>query len=155
MSRSATAVRQVIKAYDVRGLVGEEIDEGFVADVGAAFARLVRGADRVVIGYDMRESSPALADAFASGQFVLDERFDALVLAVPSPQAVPLLAPHSPVLASLVAEAEQERIFTPQAAYGYFKAAGQGNDIVLFDESGTNEVARFALPRKVPWMNAS
>ena len=67
MSRSATAVRQVIKAYDVRGLVGEEIDEGFVADVGAAFARLVRGADRVVIGYDMRESSPALADAFAGG----------------------------------------------------------------------------------------
>ena len=67
MSRSATAVRQVIKAYDVRGLVGEEIDEGFVADVGAAFARLVRGADRVVIGYDMRESSPALADAFAVG----------------------------------------------------------------------------------------
>ncbi len=53
-----------------------------------------------------------------------------------------------PVLASLVAEAEQERIFTPQAAYGYFKAAGQGNDIVLFDESGTNEVARFALPRQ-------
>ena len=67
MSRSATVVRQVIKAYDVRGLVGEEIDEGFVADVGAAFARLVRGADRVVIGYDMRESSPALADAFAGG----------------------------------------------------------------------------------------
>ena len=38
MSRSATAVRQVIKAYDVRGLVGEEINEPFVAAVGAAFA---------------------------------------------------------------------------------------------------------------------
>ena len=43
MSRPAAAVHRVIKAYDVRGLVGEEIDESLVADVGAAFARLMRG----------------------------------------------------------------------------------------------------------------
>ena len=42
MSRSAAVVHRVIKAYDVRGLVGEEIDESFVEDVGAAFARLMR-----------------------------------------------------------------------------------------------------------------
>ncbi|MGV0791652.1 phosphomannomutase/phosphoglucomutase [Mycolicibacterium sp. XJ1819] len=68
-SRPAAAVHRVIKAYDVRGLVGEEIDEQFVADVGAAFARLMRdeNATRVVIGRDMRASSPALADAFAEG----------------------------------------------------------------------------------------
>ena len=69
MSRPAAAVHRVIKAYDVRGLVGDEIDEGFVADVGAAFARMVRdeGARQVAIGYDMRDSSPALAAAFADG----------------------------------------------------------------------------------------
>ena len=69
MSRPAAAVNRVIKAYDVRGLVGEEIDERFVNDVGGAFARLMReeGADRVAIGYDMRESSPSLAEAFAEG----------------------------------------------------------------------------------------
>ncbi len=70
MARPAAAVESVIKAYDVRGLVGTEIDEAFVADVGAAFARLVRGegvSGRVVIGHDMRDSSPALADAFAQG----------------------------------------------------------------------------------------
>ena len=72
MSRPAAAVHRVIKAYDVRGLVGEEIDEQFVADVGGAFARLVRDGDRAaqrrsVIGYDMRSSSPSLADAFAEG----------------------------------------------------------------------------------------
>jgi phosphomannomutase len=72
MSRPAAAVNRVIKAYDVRGLVGEEIDEAFVADVGGAFARLVRdesrpGAGRVAIGYDMRASSPSLAAAFAEG----------------------------------------------------------------------------------------
>ena len=71
MSRPAAVVHRVIKAYDVRGLVGEEIDESFVTDVGAAFARLVRdggdGAERIAVGYDMRESSPALAAAFAAG----------------------------------------------------------------------------------------
>ncbi|WP_137145386.1 phosphomannomutase/phosphoglucomutase [Mycolicibacterium sp. CR10] len=68
MSRPAEAVQRVIKAYDVRGLVGDEIDEQFVSEVGAAFARLVRdGARQVVIGHDMRESSPALAKAFAEG----------------------------------------------------------------------------------------
>ncbi len=69
MSRPAAAVQRVIKAYDVRGLVGEELDESFVADVGGAFARLVRdqGAGQVVIGHDMRASSPSLAAAFADG----------------------------------------------------------------------------------------
>ncbi|CQD05005.1 phosphomannomutase [Mycolicibacterium conceptionense] len=69
MSRPAAAVHDVIKAYDVRGLVGSQIDEAFVSEVGGAFARLVRaeGAAQVVIGYDMRASSPALAAAFADG----------------------------------------------------------------------------------------
>ena len=70
MPRSAAEVRRVIKAYDVRGLVGTELDEAFVRDVGAAFARLMRregAGSQVVIGYDMRESSPGLAAAFADG----------------------------------------------------------------------------------------
>jgi phosphomannomutase len=62
-------VHHVVKAYDVRGLVGEEIDESLAVDCGAAFARLMRdeGARRVTIGYDMRDSSPSLAAAFATG----------------------------------------------------------------------------------------
>ncbi|MGE2713302.1 phosphomannomutase/phosphoglucomutase [Mycolicibacterium litorale] len=68
MSRPAATVHRVIKAYDVRGLVGEELDEAFVADVGGAFARLVSDtAGQVVIGHDMRSSSPALSEAFADG----------------------------------------------------------------------------------------
>jgi phosphomannomutase len=69
MSRPAAAVHRVVKAYDVRGLVGEELDESLVSDLGAAFARLMRteGARQVAIGYDMRDSSPALAAAFAAG----------------------------------------------------------------------------------------
>ena len=68
MSRPAAAVQHVIKAYDVRGLVGEEIDEQFVSEVGAAFARLVRAdATQVAVGHDMRASSPSLCEAFAEG----------------------------------------------------------------------------------------
>lgn len=69
MPRPAAVVNRVIKAYDVRGLVGDEIDESFATDVGAAFARLMRdeGGRQVVIGHDMRDSSPPLAAAFAHG----------------------------------------------------------------------------------------
>ncbi|MFN3338537.1 MAG: phosphomannomutase/phosphoglucomutase [Dietzia sp.] len=69
MARSAESVRAVIKAYDVRGVVGEQIDEDFVREVGASFARLMRseGAETVVVGHDMRDSSPALSQAFGDG----------------------------------------------------------------------------------------
>ena len=62
-------LKSVIKAYDVRGVVGESIDEDFVRTAGAAFAHILRGEgeDRIAVGHDMRPSSPALADAFAEG----------------------------------------------------------------------------------------
>lgn len=53
-----------------------------------------------------------------------------------------------PVMKRMLDLCEAENILHPQAAYGYWKAAGQGNDLILFDESGDNEVARFALPRQ-------
>lgn len=67
--RNREALDAVIKAYDVRGVVGEDIDEAFVRDVGAAFASLLREENEttVAIGHDMRPSSPQLADAFAEG----------------------------------------------------------------------------------------
>ncbi|MBL1076233.1 phosphomannomutase/phosphoglucomutase [Nocardia sp. 2] len=69
VARSAESVHAVIKAYDVRGVVGEQIDADFVRDVAGSFARLMRGegAKRVVIGHDMRDSSPELSEAFADG----------------------------------------------------------------------------------------
>ncbi|CAB0542232.1 phosphomannomutase/phosphoglucomutase [Corynebacterium diphtheriae] len=67
--RTRESVTKVIKAYDVRGVVGVDIDSDFIAEVGAAFGALMRGegAARVAIGHDMRPSSPELADAFARG----------------------------------------------------------------------------------------
>lgn len=67
--RDREAIASVIKAYDVRGVVGDGIDADLVRDTGAAFGLLMRGegAARVVIGHDMRDSSPGLSDAFAEG----------------------------------------------------------------------------------------
>jgi phosphomannomutase len=56
----------IVKAYDIRGVVGTELDEDCAREIGAAFTRLV-GGPAVVIGHDMRESSPGLAAAFAEG----------------------------------------------------------------------------------------
>lgn len=56
----------IVKAYDIRGVVGEQLDAAVVRDFGAAFARLV-GGPAVVIGHDMRDSSPGLSKAFADG----------------------------------------------------------------------------------------
>jgi phosphomannomutase len=59
----------IVKAYDIRGVVGEQLDAPTVRDLGAAMAALVgaEGARGVVIGHDMRDSSPELATAFAEG----------------------------------------------------------------------------------------
>lgn len=57
---------KVFKAYDVRGIVGEQLDEDLARATGAAYVEVL-GVDALVIGYDMRPSSPALAGAFADG----------------------------------------------------------------------------------------
>jgi 5-methyltetrahydrofolate--homocysteine methyltransferase len=53
-----------------------------------------------------------------------------------------------PVLKRMLALAEAENILKPQAIYGYWKCAGQGNDLILFEEDGVTEAARFTLPRQ-------
>lgn len=56
------------KAYDVRGIVGETIDVRIVEAVGAAFVDVLGLAgQRVLVGGDMRPSSPEFIDAFAKG----------------------------------------------------------------------------------------
>ena len=69
ISHTEASLKDVIKAYDVRGVVGETIDADFVRTVGAAFAHILRGEGEttIAVGYDMRPSSPELAQAFAEG----------------------------------------------------------------------------------------
>ncbi|HXZ02328.1 MAG TPA: methionine synthase [Stellaceae bacterium] len=53
-----------------------------------------------------------------------------------------------PILQRLLDAAIQQDILVPQAAYGYWKCAAEGNDLILFGEDGTSEVARFSFPRQ-------
>jgi len=56
----------IVKAYDIRGVVPDQLDEGVAEAVGAAFAA-VTGARTIVTVHDMRTSSGPLADAFGRG----------------------------------------------------------------------------------------
>jgi 5-methyltetrahydrofolate--homocysteine methyltransferase len=53
-----------------------------------------------------------------------------------------------PVLSRICDIAIRENILVPQAAYGYWRCAAQGNDVILFDDSGRKEIARFSFPRQ-------
>jgi phosphomannomutase len=59
-----------VKAYDVRGTVPDQLNSDVARAFGAAFVRVLRGegaVTQIVIGHDMRPSSPDLAQAFAEG----------------------------------------------------------------------------------------
>ncbi len=61
---------KIIKAYDIRGLVDEEISPDFAFALGIAFSKFIereREPATVVVGEDMRPSSPDLATAFSDG----------------------------------------------------------------------------------------
>ncbi|WP_423463197.1 phosphomannomutase/phosphoglucomutase [Promicromonospora sp. MS192] len=70
----ALDLNRIIKAYDVRGLVPEELSPEVARAIGTAFARVVVRPEAsddsrpaVVVGRDMRDSGPDLVDAFAAG----------------------------------------------------------------------------------------
>jgi phosphomannomutase len=65
---SAASLSAVFKAYDVRGTVPDQIDDELARAVGGAFVQVTQAAGSgVVVGHDMRPSSPGMARAFAEG----------------------------------------------------------------------------------------
>ncbi|MDQ4064675.1 MAG: phosphomannomutase/phosphoglucomutase [Actinomycetota bacterium] len=60
------ALETIFKAYDIRGIYPDELDEEGARRIGAAFVGFV-ATDRIVVGRDMRVSSPPLAQAFIDG----------------------------------------------------------------------------------------
>jgi phosphomannomutase len=59
-------MEDIFKAYDIRGSYPDELDESIAWKIGAAFASLLN-APNIVVGRDMRLSSPTLTDAFIKG----------------------------------------------------------------------------------------
>ncbi|MEP7055968.1 MAG: phosphomannomutase/phosphoglucomutase [Actinomycetota bacterium] len=75
-------VSGLIKAYDVRGVVPDELDEALARDIGRCFGALIQPAAAIVIGHDMRESGPGLAAAFADG--VMSQGIDVIRIGLAS-----------------------------------------------------------------------
>jgi phosphomannomutase len=76
---------KIIKAYDIRGLVKDEITLDFSFSLGIAFAKFLeyeREPATIVIGEDMRPSSPLLADAFSDG--VISQGMDVIRIGLAS-----------------------------------------------------------------------
>jgi phosphomannomutase len=79
--RRGLDVSAIVKAYDIRGLVPDELDPARAYAIGAAFVRVTE-ADRVAVGHDMRPSSAELVAAFTDG--VLDQGADAVQIGLAS-----------------------------------------------------------------------
>jgi phosphomannomutase len=69
-----TDLGRIVKAYDVRGTVPDQLNDGVAQALGTAFIQTLRArgaldaaGGRIVVGHDMRESSPPLVAAFARG----------------------------------------------------------------------------------------
>lgn len=64
----AETLTAIVKTYDVRGLVGSQLTEELVTALGAGFVdELGAAGGEIVVGHDMRDSSPSFAQAFARG----------------------------------------------------------------------------------------
>ena len=74
-------VAAIVKAYDIRGVVPDQLDDDTARAIGAAFASIA-GGPAMVIGRDMRESGTGLAAAFAEG--VTSQGLDAILIGLAS-----------------------------------------------------------------------
>ena len=73
----------IVKAYDIRGVVPDQLDDDVARAVGAAAASvLAGGTGSIVVGHDMRTTSPGLAEAFAAG--VTSAGVDAVMIGLAS-----------------------------------------------------------------------
>ncbi len=81
LAAAMSVLDQIVKAYDIRGTVPDQFHPEVAHALGVGFASFV-DADRVVVGRDMRPSSPGLVDAFSRG--VMEQGVDVVDLGLAS-----------------------------------------------------------------------
>ncbi len=72
---------EIVKAYDIRGTVPDQLDADIAHALGVAFARFC-ATDRIVVARDMRKSGVELVDSFARG--VMEQGVDVVDLGLAS-----------------------------------------------------------------------
>jgi phosphomannomutase len=60
-------LNEIFKAYDIRGKVGDQLNEEIIYNIGRAFADFLTVEGPVAVGFDMRPDSKAFADSFMAG----------------------------------------------------------------------------------------
>jgi phosphomannomutase len=140
MSVDPDTVNAVFKAYDVRGLAPEQVDEPLARATGRAHAQ-VTGAGRVVVGHDMRPTSPALAAAFAEG--AAEAGADVVMIGLASTDMLYFASGHLGVPGAMFTASHNP------AAYNGIKMC-RANAVPLGMESGLAEIRDLVLePRPV------
>ena len=134
-------VHAVFKAYDVRGLAPEQIDPPLARATGRAHAQ-VTGAATVVVGHDMRPTSPALAAAFAEG--ATEAGADVVMIGLASTDQLYFASGHLGLPGAMFTASHNP------AAYNGIKMC-RADAVPLGMESGLAEIRDLALePRPVP-----
>ena len=119
------------KAYDIRGKVPSELNEDLAYKVGRAFA-LQQKAKKVVIGRDVRESSPALANSLAKG--LTEAGADVLDLGLCGTEMIYFGTPHLDADGGIMITASHN---PPE--YNGLKFVKRGSKPMGYD-SGLNEI---------------
>ncbi len=131
----------VFKAYDIRGLYGEEIDEEGAERVGRAFIA-VTGARRVAVGHDVRLSSPGISAAFIRG--ALSAGADVTALGLAATEMVYFAGDEGGYDAGAVITASHN-----PPAYTGAKMVTAGA-LPLSGDTGISEIGRLALAGEPP-----
>jgi phosphomannomutase len=134
-------VRAVFKAYDVRGLAPQEIDPALARATGRAHAQ-VTGAATVVVGHDMRPTSPELAGAFAEG--ATEAGADVVMIGLASTDQLYFASGHLGLPGAMFTASHNP------AAYNGIKMC-RADAVPIGMESGLAEIRDLVLaPRPVP-----
>ncbi len=134
----------IFKAYDVRGLVPSQLDEGTARAIGAAFTAEVVVDDHdpaVVVGHDMRASSPGLAAAFGAG--VQDAGIDVVHIGLASTDQLYFASGRLGLPAAMITASHNP------AAYNGIKLCRAGA-VALSDATGLGAIRRRLEAGEIP-----
>ena len=132
------------KAYDIRGEIGVNIDEGIAYRIGRAVAQHF-GAKSVVIGFDARETSPAFAAAAARG--AMDAGADVLDIGMAGTEEMYWAVTEFGACAGIEVTASHNPINYNGMKIVKIWVAATGRRGGFSDDQGAGSIARLGQPR--------
>ena len=133
------------KAYDIRGRLGEELNEDIVYRIGRAFGQFLN-AKRIVVGGDMRETSAGLKAALANG--LMDSGVDVLDIGMVGTEEIYFATKHLGVDGGVEVTASHNPI-----DYNGMKLVREGSKPISGD-TGLNEIQRLAEENNFPTIDS-